>query len=109
MLAEWRYWMDVFMTLKLDVRRQIHKGLSYVINAAIRPQNGSNLYDELLNGIQQKMLKHGTTIPQMALKKFWTRKIKAKRPYQRPQGQYLCGLLRGRTFQKLNIGISRVI
>ena len=45
----------------------------------------------------------------MALKKILGQKIKAKRPYQRPQGQYLCGLLRGRTFQKLNIGISRVI
>ena len=31
----------------------LHKGLSYVMNAAIRPQNGSNLYDGLLNGNQQ--------------------------------------------------------
>ena len=30
-----------------------HIGLSYVMNAAIRPQNGSNLYDGLLNGNQQ--------------------------------------------------------
>ena len=30
-----------------------HIGLSYVMNAAIRPQNGSNLYDELLNSNQQ--------------------------------------------------------
>ena len=37
--------------------------LSYVMNTTIRPQNGSNLYDGLLNGNQQKTLKYGTTIP----------------------------------------------
>ena len=31
----------------------MHMGLSYLINAAIGPQNGSNLYDELLNSNQQ--------------------------------------------------------
>ena len=47
----------------------MHIGLFYVTNAAIRLQNGSNLYDELLNGSKQETLNHGTTILELALKK----------------------------------------